>query len=207
VYSNLVRVTDALWEVFQLSGVRVATSYYSAYGAQHNAVTGRRSHDRTLANIRETLRRGIPIRVGLVDVDDGQDVAGAVAELRALGVEHLSMDRVRQVGRGVRDQPTSVDQLCGHCADSSLAVLPTGEVLPCVLARWMVLGNVRTAALEEINGLAEVTRTELRERFATNPDMDCDPNCQPKDCDPVKGDGKPGGCDPDYQECDPWKKK
>jgi Radical SAM superfamily/4Fe-4S single cluster domain len=63
----------------------------------------RRSHDRTLANVREALRRGIPLRVGLVDVDDGQDVAGAVAELESLGVTSVSVDRLRQVGRGVRD--------------------------------------------------------------------------------------------------------
>ncbi len=92
VYSNLVRVTDSLWTAFERPGVRLATSYYSPDAAQHNAITDRRSHDRTLANIRKALRRGIPLRVGLVDVDEGQDIAGALAELESLGVTAVGVE-------------------------------------------------------------------------------------------------------------------
>lgn len=52
VYSNLVRVSDELWRLFESPGVALATSYYSPAAEQHDAVTGRRSHDRTLASIR-----------------------------------------------------------------------------------------------------------------------------------------------------------
>jgi radical SAM protein with 4Fe4S-binding SPASM domain len=195
VYSNLVRVTDSLWAVFERPGVRLATSYYSPDAAQHDAITDRHSHDRTLANAREALRRGIPLRVGLVDVDDGQDVAGAVAELESLGVTSVSVDRLRQVGRGVRNQTPSVEQLCGKCADGTLAVTPSGDVLPCVFARWLVLGNVRDAALREVNESAAQTRRELRSRFVLRAACDpkCDPRCQP--C-PPNGDGQIPGCPP-----------
>src|SRR5262245_1402975 len=47
VYSNLVRVIPALWEVFALPGVRLATSYYSPDASRHDAITGNRGHDRT----------------------------------------------------------------------------------------------------------------------------------------------------------------
>jgi radical SAM protein with 4Fe4S-binding SPASM domain len=195
VYSNLVRVTDTLWDVFQRPGVRLATSYYSPDAAQHDAITDRRSHDRTLTNTREALMRGIPLRVGVVEVDDGQDVAGAVTELESLGVRSVSVDRLRQVGRGVRNQAPSVEQLCGRCADSTLAVTPSGDVLPCVFARWLVLGNVRDAALREINESAAPTRSELRSRFVLQGACDpkCDTRCQP--C-PPNGDGQFPGCPP-----------
>jgi MoaA/NifB/PqqE/SkfB family radical SAM enzyme len=116
VYTNMVRVTSELWRVFSHPGVRLATSYYSAEPAQHDAITARRrSHERTRSNIREAVARGIPIRVGMTKVHDGQDIDEAIHELHALGFEEVTVDRLRQVGRGVRDRRTGLDQLCGHC--------------------------------------------------------------------------------------------
>jgi MoaA/NifB/PqqE/SkfB family radical SAM enzyme len=65
VYSNLVRVSDELWRLFESPGVALATSYYSPAAEQHDAVTGRRSHDRTLASIRQALVRDVPGPSGL----------------------------------------------------------------------------------------------------------------------------------------------
>lgn len=121
VFSNLVKVTDRLWEVFGRPGVRLATSYYSPDAAEHEAVTGRRRHDRTLASIRDAVRRGIPLRVGVIRVADGQHVEAAMSELLALGVTEVEVDRQRQVGRGAVTASPGVDQLCGHCADGSLS--------------------------------------------------------------------------------------
>jgi hypothetical protein len=46
VYTNMVRVTNGLWQVFSHPGVRLATSYYSSEPAEHDAITGRRrSHE------------------------------------------------------------------------------------------------------------------------------------------------------------------
>jgi MoaA/NifB/PqqE/SkfB family radical SAM enzyme len=63
IYTNLVRVTPQLWEVFQQKGVRLATSYYSLDAGEHDSITRRRSHDKTLANIHEALKRDIELRV------------------------------------------------------------------------------------------------------------------------------------------------
>jgi MoaA/NifB/PqqE/SkfB family radical SAM enzyme len=72
VFTNLYRVTPALWELFARPGVRLATSYYSADPARHEAVTGRPgSPARTGGNIAEAVRRGIPLRAGLIDTGDG----------------------------------------------------------------------------------------------------------------------------------------
>jgi hypothetical protein len=88
VYTNLVRVTGTLWRLFEHEGVRLATSYYSPDAREHDSITARNSHHRTLANIAEAVRRGIPLRAGVVDV------------LRDVGVTDISIDRLRQVGRG-----------------------------------------------------------------------------------------------------------
>ncbi len=164
IFSNLVQVTPALWELFSLTGVSLATSYYSDDPGQHAAITGRRgSHARTRANLAEVVRRGIPVRVGVIDLGDAQRWKQAVAELKALGVTDVGADDMRQVGRGARNVQPSMDQLCGSCAKEVLAIGPDGTARPCVFARWpeMAVGNVRERSLVDImagSAVAEVRR-------------------------------------------------
>jgi MoaA/NifB/PqqE/SkfB family radical SAM enzyme len=184
VYSNLVSVPPALWSVLEQPGVRLATSYYAPAPAGHEAVTRRRhSHDRTLRNIGEARRRGIPIRVGVIQVQEDQDVNGAVAEMRAIGIARVHVDRVREVGRGVRRGQPGVDQLCGRCADGRLAVSPDGRVWPCVFARWLVIGDSRKESLAEVHEAAAALRSELNESFGRRRT-------------PIYGSGSDGGCEP-----------
>ncbi|MFI5736094.1 radical SAM protein [Kribbella sp. NPDC051587] len=220
VFSNLVHVTPALWELFALPGVRLACSYYSDDAGQHAAVTGRgNSYARTKANIAEAVRRSVPLRVGVVDLADDQRSRQATDELTGLGVTDIGWDQLRGVGRGQRDHqggtPGSVDQLCGQCASNVLAVSPTGEVWPCVFSRWLPSGNVRTSSLGEIvagpvlrdirAGL--VAEFEKRSAQPCVPNM-CDPQCGPS-CGPAcnpscwphgTGPCTPrGGCVPHYR--------
>lgn len=214
VFSNLVHVTPTLWEIFGRRGMRLACSYYSDEPARHAAVTGRLgSHTRTRANIVEALRRSIPLRVGVIDLADGQRAEQAVAELKGLGVVDVGLDQLRQVGRGVRAQQPSMNQLCGHCASNVLAISPNGEVWPCVLSRWLPVGNAMTASLADIlsGEPVEDVRSRLTAHFATRqmpcaPKM-CDPQCGPS-CGPAckpscwptgAGPCTPkGGCVPNY---------
>jgi MoaA/NifB/PqqE/SkfB family radical SAM enzyme len=144
VYSNLLKVTPALWETFELAGVSLATSYSSSDAAEHDAITGRRSHGRTWASIVEATRRGIVLRVGMVAVSDGQHVDAAVARLHELGITAISVDHVRRVGRGRggRDTDYDIRELCGQCARAQLMIGPDGTAYPCTMCRWLPLGNV-----------------------------------------------------------------
>lgn len=191
IFSNLTHVTPQLWEVFTQPGVRLATSYYSDGADQHEAITLRKgSYARTKHNIVEALRRSIPLRVGLIDIGNGQRVEQAHRELTTLGVTDIGIDRLRQVGRGARDAEPDASQLCGHCARGKVAVSPDGEVWPCVFARWMPLGNVRSMPLGEI-------ATVPRMRAAWD-DLPAVSECSPKSrCDPSKSDCKPH-CPPGY---------
>lgn len=219
VFSNLVHVSSELWEIFAQPGVRLATSYYSDNPSEHEAITkGRGSHARTQVNIIEALRRSIPLRVGLVDVQDGQRIEQARAELEALGVTEIGTDRLRQVGRGIRQRQPSIDQLCGHCAQGKVAVSPNGDVWPCVFARWMPVGNVQCRTLAEIlTGPEMATATTTLADHFTAPEMPCvprmcDPQCGPN-CAPACNPscwphgtgpcGPKGGCVPNYGTCGP----
>jgi MoaA/NifB/PqqE/SkfB family radical SAM enzyme len=175
VYSNLVHVSPALWELFSEPGVSLAVSWYSGDRTEHTIITGGRDTWRqTRANIAEAVRRGIPVRVGLVDgIVPGQRSGEGERELRELGVVDVGRDWLREFGRGTR---ADAGQACGSCGRGIAAVLPDGSVAPCPLTRWLRAGNVGDAPLGEIVGgpLAAVT-SDLRKAF----DAACNPDCQP----------------------------
>jgi MoaA/NifB/PqqE/SkfB family radical SAM enzyme len=186
IYSNLVRVTPGLWHTFEQPGVQLATSYYSSLPEAHNAVTRRASHAKTLGNIREAIGRNIPLRVSVIELGPSQRVETAQAELRAIGVTQIGVDRLRHVGRGIekgrKQFGPSQDQLCGACAEGKLAVSPNGDVWPCVFSRWLTIGNVRQCSLADLDQQAEGIRHELRASFTARSKSPCLP---PNPCEPV----------------------
>ncbi|MCZ7414330.1 radical SAM protein [Streptomyces sp. WMMC897] len=186
VYSNLVHMRPKVWEALTRDEVVLATSYYSDDPAQHEQITGGRgNHTRTRANIADALKRGIPLRVGIVRVLDDQRVDEAVAELRELGVDpaRIQVDRVRKVGRAAAGAMPSPSDLCGHCFRHRLSISPDGHVSGCILSRFLRAGNVR-----DKGGLAAIlSGSRWGELTATVP-MPRSGACQPHDsgdCDPA----------------------
>ncbi|ONH54603.1 radical SAM protein [Frankia sp. CcI49] len=195
VFTNLVRVTAGLWDVFGLPGVRVATSYYSPDPAWHDRVTGRPgSHAHTRANIITALERGILLRVGLINTGTQADVDAAHAELLALGVKTISRDDVRPLGRAAHGAEPNPAALCGGCGISQATVLPNGELVACGMGRWLSGGNVRDTPLNEL-----FAGERWREALASIPrPIDAEKKCIPKldgeDCAPAEE----AACGPDY---------
>jgi len=199
VYSNLFHIKPAWWRLFARDGVKLATSYYSDRAGEHDAITTRPgSYARTRENIAEAVRRGIPLRAGIVSVLPGQRVTEARRELEALDVTAIRTDRTRRLGRAsLPGSGTDAAELCGRCGHGQAAVLPSGEVTPCVMSRWLTTGNVRERGLGAILG-GEAWAAALRTippRADGNP---CDPDCKPAsdggDCSPAEQDA----CDPKY---------
>ncbi|MCP9210924.1 radical SAM protein [Streptomyces sp. NEAU-Y11] len=193
LYSNLVHLSPDWWRILRRTGVSLATSYYSDRAKEHNAVTGRPSHARTLANIRKAVRLGIPVRAGIVATTDTQRVDEARRELEALGVKRISVDHVRPFGRGSEGAAPDVSGLCGRCGSGRASIGPDGGVSPCVFsAGWMGVGNVQDMPLAAILGGDAMTEANVAIRAAAGSDP-CDPDDVPDECSP----GFPGS------ECTP----
>jgi MoaA/NifB/PqqE/SkfB family radical SAM enzyme len=149
VFTNLVRVSRNWWSLFRRPGVSVATSYYTEDAAAHDAFTGLQgSHACTRANIAHAAQAGVVLRV--VVVGSGAVADRACADLRALGVTDFKIGQVREIGRGARGRPPSTADLCGQCAQGRAAIDPLGNVSPCVMARWIRIGNVRQEPVDKI---------------------------------------------------------
>ncbi|MGC0407752.1 MoaA/NifB/PqqE/SkfB family radical SAM enzyme [Streptomyces sp. SAI-163] len=200
VYSNLYRVRLEHWALFEQPGVSLATSYYADTDEGHDAVTGRTgSHTATRANIIEALRRGIHVQVGIVDVLNGQRVDEARADLEALGVTDINMDRVRGVGNATKVLP-STSELCGNCAHGRAAITPDGTVTPCVLGRFLPTGSVKDGSLETV---FESDRwRQVRQLIPPRARAGCTPD--EDSCMPSPGAAPTAGCTPaDSNDCDP----
>lgn len=213
VYTNLTHVKDSWWDLLACPNVSLATSYYSDNASEHDAITRRRgSHARTLANIRQAVARQIPIRAGIIAVSDGQRADQARAELEAIGVTRITVDRQRGIGRGACASAPDVSQLCGNCGRGVAAILPSGDVCPCVFSRWLTVGNVRHSPLVGI-----LASQAYRDAVATiparppGPVTSCNPDSDSDDCAPAEPVPLPAaaqrqpwrGCSPDSGGCAP----
>ncbi|MFI8906136.1 radical SAM protein [Streptomyces albidoflavus] len=184
VYSNLFHVAPTWWDLLARDGVTLGTSYYSDDPTEHDRITRREgSYLRTRENIREALSLGIAVRAGIVSVLPDQRVAQARAELEALGVTRITMDRARAVGRSrLPGTEPSLDEMCGRCTRGRAAVLPNGNLAGCVLARDFPAGNVKN------HGLAELLSGRKWADLAANvplPRLDACPPDDSSDCNPA----------------------
>ncbi|MFD8595993.1 radical SAM protein [Kitasatospora sp. NPDC059646] len=219
VFTNLFHITEKGWAVLSKHGVRIGTSYYSVNAGEHDRVTNvPGSHAKTRANIAKALSLGIPLRAGIVRCHDGQLEQLAMQELQALGVQSITLDDARHVGRAGGGQPPTLDALCGNCTRGRLAILPDGRVAPCVIGRWLDSGNVKKpgglAAVLGSTEWANVAASIPPKRTATagctpNDSNDCNP-ASTEACSPAYGTAPPPTtslmeCAPhdDSQQCPP----
>ncbi|MGV9456359.1 radical SAM protein [Streptomyces sp. NPDC003635] len=184
VYSNLYRVRLEHWTLYGRANLSLATSYYSDKPAEHDKITGRTgSHQATRANIVEAVRRGIPVKVGILDHGNGQRAKEARADMLALGVQDVGIDRLRAVGNAATTPAVaSTTQLCGHCADEKAAILPD----VCEIGRFLTAGDVRHGSLKAVLSSprwAEIAASIPRPHGADP----CTPDCAPNDdtCKPA----------------------
>ncbi|WP_051717269.1 radical SAM/SPASM domain-containing protein [Streptomyces megasporus] len=195
VFSNLIHVREEVWDRLRCPAVSLATSYYSDCADEHGRVTRRpASHTRTRNNIARAVTLGIPIKVGVIDVLDGQRVEEARRELEALGVQRIHIDRQRGVGRAATTAAPTVTELCGRCGIGRAAIGPDGQVWPCVLSRFLpAAGNVLTTPLRNI--LEGPRLAALVEQIPKRPGATaCKPNSDGSDCSPAETTA----CNPAY---------
>lgn len=185
-------------------GVHLAFSVYSWNSSVHDGITLRRgSWAQTISSIRLAQDAGVPVRVGIIEMDANAGQTEATKEfLRSIGVSDVGEDRLRGVGRGlVSLTPIDpMDELCGACSNGRLVIDSAGNVYPCVFSRFRHLGTVNNGLrpILDDSGLAEFRNTVRANSDARGGSARAD-SCKPdKRCGPSK-------CYPEqHQFCRPW---
>lgn len=144
VFSNATMLTHSVLATFRGTGARLATSLYGPDDSFHDAVTSvRGSFNRTLNAIRDALKIGIPVRVGIIANElSEKEIASTVTLAREVGVEQITVHRTHAVGRAAVNFPLAKTDGCGQCGKGTVCVTATGKVLPCVFSRSQQLGTV-----------------------------------------------------------------
>ncbi len=218
VYSNLVSITERMWQLFVRHRVQIGTSFYTPDPMLHTRITNSpHAYQKTLGNIQKALSLGLRLRVGMVRVTEEQNIAEAKELLTQLGVKRIGVDRARGVGRGANIiSESSVSALCGSCITGRCAITASGDVFPCIMARAFPVGNILQSTIEEIlrGDTFRITIDRLSAAFATrtyrcepdeckpdvDPDpLDCDPECDPKAFPPCS----PDCCPETVADCEP----
>ncbi len=156
VYTNGLALRDKLLAALAGEGVRFALSIYSHDAATHDAITGTPgSWARTIRAVRSAVDLGCRVRVGVVVRNENEKhLPTLLGMLSDWGVsrEAVSIDRERQVGRGLWDgvavegetYALGHDEKAGHShvRSGKLAVTYSGAVVPCIFDRDTILGRL-----------------------------------------------------------------
>jgi hypothetical protein len=142
------------------------------------------------------LEAGLPARVGVIAMEsNAEDAERAERMLREAEIP-VHLDRLRGLGRGFDQRParSPMKELCGRCGNGKVCVSASGEIFPCVFARFAPLGHIRRRGLRDAFGGPELLtfREALLETLSAAPP--CSPERDPGPCTPEK---KPGPCTPE----------
>jgi len=206
VYTNLTILPDMLLDTFKECGVHVASSFYSCDEQVHDNITRLRgSHRMTSRNMQRVLDAKLPLRVGVIGMQENQQTLDAtLAYLKQIGVKQYGVDRVRGVGRGKAEAKASgIEQLCHNCWMGGITVASDATAYPCTVGREFPVGNVLTSSLQGILTGDALTNFrvqshqiyQLRKNNREACEIPCELNYGPDQCGPDR-------CSPDSR-CNP----
>lgn len=233
VFTNATLVTEKLADFFAQLGVRVAFSLYAPNTAHDLVTKVPGSFSKTISNIKLLRSKGVPVRAAVIAMSVNQEQVETAVKFakEELGVEISRFDIIRPTGRGcfdnlvpnklIRyayqtiprfsrlDKQTFINCLYAHsCWNGELCITPSGNVLPCIFERHMVLGNVLQAPLREIVSSEAVARAWGLSKDLVEVCRDCEYRYACFDCRP-KTSNRTGNLFSKPLEClyDPYKGK
>lgn len=182
VFTNATTLSQSLLQTFAEHNVRIATSFYSDDPETHDLITKHEgSFSRTVAGIKRIVAAGLPVRAGIIEMQENAGHAGrATRFLEGLGVSEIKIDFQRGVGRGTQliQSLQPMAELCGECWKGKLCVTSLGRVYPCVFSRFADLGTAKSgihsivsddSLLEFRSALRDFRRKkEIKENFLSN---------------------------------------
>lgn len=214
IFTNAYLLTEEMADLIAEVGASVRVSLYGCDAQTHDAIT---QHPGSFARLDRSLdilkARDIPVAIAVVLMRENQDILPQIREyIERKGLQYNGFDTVRTVKHSVQNshavtrrditaqrimhQPHfttspfafSCNRQWNSCWYGKLAITSRGDVIPCIFARDLVCGNVRTDPLESIRekllGYWRITKDQVEGCSACEFRYACD------DCRPLAmGDG------------------
>lgn len=175
IYSNATIFSEKDLLFMAENNVHLAVSVYADNLEIHDKITQiPGSFEKTIMNIKFAIAKNIKVRASVILMDVNKNVFDKTHKmLISLGVTHIKRDIVRPCGNGKSNNIVSYELLeqdkmrkadflncnqvnfsgrkAGHeCFSKKLCVLCDGNVIPCIMARSLILGNVLFSSISQI---------------------------------------------------------
>ena len=210
LYTNATLLTDKDIDFLSEYGVCVATSIYADNAIIHDKITQQQgSFDKTINAVKKMRAMQIKVRSAMVVSRYNENVIGETTEfmnnLCDCRLDH-SYDIARPVGRGAQDilsNKLRVMRLQGKpdfskvtrdrfiqrlhynsCWPGKICITSNGDVIPCIMARNEIAGNITRDSLNDIiqNGMREYWRLSKNKVAICK---DCEYRYACNDCRPL----------------------
>lgn len=175
VYTNCTMVDEEVLESFCKNKIAIATSIYGSNAEIHDSITQQPgSFNRTIETIREIIRYRLSLRVGIIEMKENtHNIKETVKFLHRMGVQKIKIDIVRPSGRGCNQDLLDLNLInkqkrkaplfskCNfvafqkthykhNCFSDKICITANGNILPCIMERDIVLGNIFKTPLSKI---------------------------------------------------------
>lgn len=196
IFTNATRLNFKSLQWMQECKVNIATSFYSYDPKVHDYITKNSgSFRKTVNGIKAVLETYIPLRVGIVEMQENQGHLTKTAEyLESIGVNNIGKDHIREFGRAEcktsQSSNDNLHKLCGACWKGKLCVTSKGITYPCIMARNFSIGSVLESDIKTL--VSSDSLKNIREKIYEDVwiykvrSPDCNPDCNPRtDCSPI----------------------
>ena len=212
LFTNATLLTKEDIDLLARYNVQIATSIYSKRAEIHDKITTQKgSFKKTIENVKKLQAKGIKVRFATIAMKQNEkylketiDFLWKMGEVRS----YKCLDVVRSMGRGKDNGLISEDlnlwmqrknpvfskltkenfakRKYGHgCWWDKITIIPNGQVIPCIMARKEICGNIKKQSLVQI--VQDTNLQRLRRLSKDNIEIcqDCEYRYACLDCRPL----------------------
>jgi len=211
IFTNGTLITNKfLDQLVNIQGIQFAVSLYSDVESVHDSITGKMgSWKKTISNIEKIRIRNLSVRIAFIVMALNEDsIESTLSFCSRKGFPCPRPDIIRSSGRASTNlKPNNLEllkcfyKMCPEfytskekfifsvnyntCWANKIAITSTGEVIPCVFARDIILGNIKSKKLSEIIDSDSVKNAWKLSKDYVQICKDCEYRYACKDCRPL----------------------
>jgi radical SAM protein with 4Fe4S-binding SPASM domain len=212
VFTNATLLTEKDIGLLARYNVQIATSIYSKSAEIHDKITNQKgSFKKTIENVKKLQAKGIRVRFATIAMKQNEkNLKETIDFLQTMGETNplKCLDIVRSMGRGKNNYLISKNlnswiqrkspifpkltkenfarRKYGHgCWWDKITVVPNGQVIPCVMARKEICGDIKKQSLRQIVRGANLQKLRRLSKDNIEICQDCEYRYACLDCRPL----------------------